>query len=768
MQFASKGQTLLNLQEKLTCGAVPKLKVFSVSDWRQNQTRLREEIKKTFGSENLIVRSSCHSEDNLQSSNAGAFLSVPDVRVQNLAPAVERVIASYASPKDWDEIIVQKMIDAVCFSGVIFSHDPNNGTPYRVINWHEGSDTSFVTSGKGGQLFYSAATASIDEQGQFSGVLKLVEELLELFNEIPIDCEFAVSGPPSNRQIWLLQVRPLVINVEKQQEHEQAKSLNELQSWLTHAMGKHPFLLGDRTLYGVMPDWNPAEIIGLRPYPLALSLYKELITDSIWAYQRHNYGYRNLRSFPLMSAFHGLPYIDVRVSFNSFIPSELNENTANKLVNYYLDKLSRHPQLHDKVEFDIVFSCFNVDLPKRLEELRPFGFDKTEIAEISGCLLELTNNIIDVENGLWLSDQEKLRMLPKRRKKLLSSDTNLIEKIYWLLEDGKRYGTLPFAGLARAGFVAVQMIQSFVSVGLLSQEQAEQFYSSLMTVSKELAIDKNLLPKKDFLKKYGHLRPGTYEITSPRYDVEPDVYFDWSKTADVEHSKQFSLRKNQEKHIDKTLMNLGLKADAKSIFHFCKNAIELREFAKFEFTKNLSLALNMIEQVGEELNLSRDEIKYSNIKTFYLQKQQPKSFLSCLKQDVKNGKKKHLTTLRTTLPSLIKDPNDVWFFSVAETVPNFITQKKITAELCSGENMQNLEGRVILIPNADPGFDWLFSHKIAGLITAWGGANSHMAIRAGELGLPAVVGVGEHSFANLRKAFSVSIDCATKSVSVVQ
>ena len=125
---------------------------------------------------------------------------------------------------------------------------------------------------------------------------------------------------------------------------------------------------------------------------------------------------------------------------------------------------------------------------------------KSEIAEISGCLLDLTNKIIDVDNGLWVSDREKLRMLPKRREKLLSSDTNLIEKIYWLLEDGKRYGTLPFAGLARAGFVAVQMIQSFVSVGLLSQEEAEKFYSSLMTVSKELAIDKQLLPKNDFLK----------------------------------------------------------------------------------------------------------------------------------------------------------------------------------------------------------------------------------------------------------------------------
>ena len=90
--------------------------------------------------------------------------------------------------------------------------------------------------------------------------------------------------------------------------------------------------------------------------------------------------------------------------------------------------------------------------------------------------------------------RERLRLLPKRRERLLSSDTNLIEKIHWLLEDGKRYGTLPFAGLARAGFVAVQMLQSFVSVGLLSQEEAEKFYSSLKTVSKELATRQTIAP----------------------------------------------------------------------------------------------------------------------------------------------------------------------------------------------------------------------------------------------------------------------------------
>ena len=39
----------------------------------------------------------------------------------------------------------------------------------------------------------------------------------------------------------------------------------------------------EKTILGVMPDWNPAEMIGIGQ-PLALSLYRELITDSIWAY----------------------------------------------------------------------------------------------------------------------------------------------------------------------------------------------------------------------------------------------------------------------------------------------------------------------------------------------------------------------------------------------------------------------------------------------------------------------------------------------------
>ena len=82
-----------------------------------------------------------------------------------------------------------------------------------------------------------------------------------------------------------------------------------------------------------MPDWNPAEIIGIKPKPLALSLYRELITDHIWSKQRRNYGYKYVGSNHLMASFFGTPYIDVRVDFNSWIPNNLTKNFIQGISN---------------------------------------------------------------------------------------------------------------------------------------------------------------------------------------------------------------------------------------------------------------------------------------------------------------------------------------------------------------------------------------------------------------------------------------------------
>ena len=294
-------------------------------------------------------------------------------------------------------------------------------------------------------------------------------ELERLLGEECLDFEF---GFDEAEELYLFQVRPLTINAEFETELEQHRVLLEaISEKIAQANRPHPYLRGRRTLYGVMPDCNPAEMIGVRPQPLALSLYRQLITDNVWAYQRNNYGYRNLRSFPLMLSFNGLPYIDVRVSFNSFIPSDVSDALADRLVDCYIDQLVAAPILHDKVEFEIVHSCYTFDLYERLGRLRNFGFSDRDLCDLSDSLRRLTNRIIHSETGLWLTDSQKIDTLVERQRIVRGSDMDLVSRLYWLMEDCKRYGTLPFAGLARAGFIAAQMLRSLVAVGAIEPRQ---------------------------------------------------------------------------------------------------------------------------------------------------------------------------------------------------------------------------------------------------------------------------------------------------------
>ena len=50
----------------------------------------------------------------------------------------------------------------------------------------------------------------------------------------------------------------------------------------------------------------------------------------------------------------------------------------------------------------------------------------------------------------------------------------------------------------------------------------------------------------------------------------------------------------------------------------------------------------------------------------------------------------------------------------------------------------------------------------------YGGSYSHMAIRAGELSIPAVVGVGAKRFEKYRKARMLEIDAAGKLVRILK
>ena len=769
LTFSTKAGTLNLLQNRLNSATVAPLVFFTVADWQKSSSACMQNIVDKLGDSSWIVRSSCQREDNSQTSNAGAFLSLPNVTEDNLESAINEVINSYGETSLDDEVLIQPMLENVLFSGVAFSHDPNTCAPYRVITWNNGADTAAVTGGLDGKTWQQAALSPLSPPDNLSSVITLVEELLDFFNQKPVDCEFAVTKKKDKEILWLLQARPLLLNSEPESNEVQQKRLKNIEKKVVRGMGEHPFLLGKKTVYGVMPDWNPAEIIGIRPKPLALSLYRELITDAIWAYQRHNYGYRNLRSFPLMPHFFGLPYIDLRLSFNSFIPADLDYGLAGRLVDHYIDRLLEEPTLHDKVEFEIVFSCYTLDLPDRLQSLGDVGFSKKDQKTIADSLRNLTNHIIHPENGLWKSDADKLKTLTTRHEHILSSKADTLERIYWLLEDAKRYGTLPFAGLARAGFIAVQMLHSLITVGLFSQDDYDTFVSSVSTVSGQLSRDRINLDKTTFLAKYGHLRPGTYDILSPRYDEAPDLYFDWyQKILETEPVKPFSFTLPQMRGLTSLLRTHGLHPDPVGLFDFLQAGIELREMAKFHFTKNLSDAIALIGKFGEHHGFSRDELAYCDLSIFkelHIAALDPKEFIG---HNIMQGKALYKETLALSLPPLIANSEHVWGFEHSESEPNFITQKRVTAHVMTNLDKSKLSGAIVCIPNADPGFDWLFSYGIAGLITAWGGVNSHMAVRAGELSLPAVIGAGELLYRKWSKSKRLHLDCSGRRVEVLE
>jgi hypothetical protein len=766
--FTTKAGTLAQLQGRVRSARIAPLIWFTVQNWRADRVACLVRVVPAVGQGPWIVRSSCQREDGTGASNAGAFLSLPDTEAQGLEVAVDQVIASYGAAVDVDEVLIQPMLQGVVRSGVAFSHDPNTCAPYRVVNWTEGACTAAVTGGMGGRTWQQASASPLPAPWELAGVVALLMELSVLFAGTPLDCEFAVTLEGAQQVLWLLQARPLVLQRVPESAAAQATRLARVQDKVARGMMPHPFLMGRRTVYGVMPDWNPAEIVGIRPKPLALSLYRELITDAIWAYQRHNYGYRNLRSFPLMPHFFGLPYIDVRLSFNSFIPADLDEGLAGRLVDHYIDRLLAEPTLHDKVEFEIVFSCYTLDLPERLGRLGEVGFSKAEQETIAASLRSLTNRIVHLKEGLWRGDAAKLEVLNARREELLASSADPLERIYWLLEDAKRYGTLPFAGLARAGFVAVQMLKSLVAVGVFSQGDYDAFLGSVSTVSGQLARDRATLDKATFLARYGHLRPGTYDILSPRYDEASELYFDWSQRPSApEAVKPFSLTLPQMREVGRLLEAHGLQADPVGLFDFLQAGIELRELAKFHFTRNLSDALALVAECGDRWGFSRDDLAYCDIAAFrelYVAAANPRDVL---KRSIEQGKARYEETLRISLPPLIARPEDVWAFEWPESAPNFITQNQVTAPVVSCGDRDSLAGAIVCIPSADPGFDWLFAYPIAGLITAWGGVNSHMAIRAGELGLPAVIGAGEVLFRRWSGAQRLHLDCAGRLVEVL-
>ena len=94
------------------------------------------------------------------------------------------------------------------------------------------------------------------------------------------------------------------------------------------------------------------------------------------------------------------------------------------------------------------------------------------------------------------------------------------------------------------------------------------------------------------------MRPGTYDILSLRYDNNRTNLF--SKNFVVNRKKRktknFSFKKIEEKKINNLLRKENIRFNAKSLLNYMSSAIEGREYAKFIFSKNISVILEKIKR----------------------------------------------------------------------------------------------------------------------------------------------------------------------------
>jgi len=773
------------LKDQLQFSKIEKIFYFTQIEWDQRKSEILNQIPNIFLKKKIIIRSSALGEDSSESSQAGSYESILNVNSNSesqLITAISSVIISYKekqnnSPKN--QILLQTQTIDIAVSGVCFTKTPDLGSPYYVINYEEGESTTGVTHGLVNQTIKILRSSDYEHlEKKWILLLRAIHEIECILKFDTLDIEFAIT---KNNKVVIFQVRPIT-SIEKRLPQKTTLKINQtiLKNFKKFEKLKNKQKIpGTPLIFSDMADWNPAEIIGNNPNLLDYSLYDFLIMKDAWYRGRIIIGYKKFNPHSLMEKFGNKPYVDARTSFYSLIPNILGKSLTKKLMNFYLHKLQCNPQLHDKVEFEILFTCYDFSLYDRLQELINFNFSQQEIKKIYDTLYKFTYKLITEFPEITSRCNDSITMMSANRllhMKKISKSSNYIKKLETaeiLLNECKTLGTIPFSLMARIAFISNAFLNSFISKNYLSKKSLAEFMNSLDTPLSNFQNDlieyfHGNMTKKQFLNKYGHLRPGTYDITIDRYDKENPFL----NNINFQNSKVSNFKISFLKKIEKLLILNNFKIPPDTFILFLRNSIILREELKFEFTHNMSDALELISDAGRELGFFKEDMSYLEISNIFSYKKLSKDSLkSFWKKKIRENKRKKELNNFLVLPSILSSINDFKLVQYHSAKPNYITGKSISHEMVNldtQKHVQDLEQKIILLEHADPGFDWIFTRNPAGLITKYGGVASHMSIRCSEVNLPAAIGCGEIIYEHLKDASKVMLDCKNEQIIVLE
>ena len=779
-EISTKANTLYAIRDLLTKSYVEDLMIITVREFVEDSTDVFSRVFQKFNGEKIVVRSSSTNEDSMTASNAGCFESVLNVHsddMEEVEAAIVKVADSYMDVFDDaeyiekgtfkeeildEQVLLQKQAKNIVLSGVIFTRDIINNLPYYVVTYDDNGSTDSVTSGAGGKTTWIAKNASREFLGDcFVNLLGAVKEIEKIFDDIEaLDIEFGID---INDKINIFQVRPLAAVIGKnspisEQDFKEAKAFAKCN------------YLDTNHIISDMAYWNPAEIIGTNPRPLDYSLYREIITSYVWTEGIHKLGYQ-LVDGELMQKVGNKPYISVNYTFDGLTPAGLPPQLCYKLNTYYEKMLKKDKTAHDKIEFEIIFNSYDFSTRDRLQNLLEYGFDEKEINTIADSLFHLTKNIINDYDEMCKKDLEALNRLTQLRHSIREESPlseNNIMKLYkyvkQLLDSIRTDGTPQFTRHARCAFIARSLCRTLVEKGYFTDEEMDAFMLSISTVASEFERDFDKyscgeMSREEFNRLYGHLRLGTYDI---RTDCYRNIYF---------HAENSRITRGERKtreykmldcdKLDKAIKDIGFDISAEQMIKFITEATKNREYFKFEFTKSLSLVLDLIIKIGDILGIAREDMSYLEVQDL-LSYHSRDSYIEIIEE------RRHMYHAYSflTLPDVIFCVGDIDVIDIDDARPNFITNKAIEADVVNldGNDTTDIEGKIVVLTKADPGYDWIFAKRIAGFVTKYGGAASHMAIRCAEFGIPAAIGCGEKIYQRVCMMDRMLLDCENEKI----
>ncbi|EQC44014.1 PEP/pyruvate-binding domain-containing protein [Bacteriovorax sp. Seq25_V] len=702
----------------------------------------------------LAVRSSASAEDSKDHSFAGqntTFLYVENL--EELISAVKKCFSSInnESSKSYRQnistavesrmnVVIQEMVDPA-YAGVFFSKDPTGATSDWLLEYIDGVGEDLVSGKRTPKKVYPNTIVENEDLSQ-ENLNELVSHChrIEGLYDDKFDIEWAIS---KTGEVYILQSRPITTLKDLDSKKIATQELERL---------KNEF--SEDTYW----DGQTFSELTVCPSTFSFSLWEKSFAPGggfDLALKELGYlGFEDNQSKSLLDSIFGRSYINLeRLGPLYFGPIPYRINPIPRVhLEFRLSKLNFETIVKTpKTVFKMLSVAMSINTHRR-----PF-------IEKSRENLIAFSTIMEKGSGPEsYADFETHKLIERLQKEshIFSTKTLLWPYVLISLTETTHQSLFSYLKGVTGESEAEQIITRWMGTGLQTETYDMTRYFNKACAYPEV--------RQLFMQKYGHRCPGELDLNSKRWEeMGDDAFFELSPSEYEELKSSHSI-------CDIAAEIEELKTIKKALileeWLLLKDLLELREKWKMALLKQFSHIRYMLLELSKRLEIPNDLV-------FYITLDEISDYAKSILSTAQERKLRSLALSRYNFSTVtcLKEIKDTLENNVP--VENSMKGEGISTGLVKGEvviinSMADVskikwpKNPIIVAKATDPGWTPVFI-RAKGIIVERGGALSHCAIVAREMGIPAVSGI-KNCYINLKEGQNVWINGNDGTVTAVQ